>query len=115
MSVFVEGAENLYVRTVRMRVTDWDKFCSAFVWLMEQTRGTPGCVSIICYRSSKDPALVSIVEYWDSPTAIETAYEKAGELPWQMWERAGKPEYIEDLLWERSDIDVVALAGEEGS
>ena len=111
MSVFVDKAKNLYVRTVRMRVADWDRFRDAFLWLMEQTRGTEGCVSIICYRSCKDPALVSIVEYWESPAAIDAAYEKAGQLPWEMWARAGKPEYIDDVLWERSDIEeMVALA-----
>ena len=102
--MFTAEAQNLYFRTVRMRVTDWDRFRTAFEWLMEHMKETEGCASVLCYRSVKDPAAVCIVEYWTSPEAIAASYARAGDLPWQFMERAGNPEFLDDAVWQQSDI-----------
>src|SRR3954454_20540669 len=107
MSVFTADAGDLYFRTVRMRVTDWERFRTAFEWLMEYTTKAEGCASVICYRSTQDPQLVCIVEYWESPEAIEASYATVGDVPWQFMERAGNPEYLDDVLWQHSDIGEV--------
>ena len=104
MSVFTSEAQDLYFRTVRMRVTDWDRFRAAFEWLMEHTKESEGCASVLCYRSVQDPTIVCIVEYWTSPEAIEANYARVGDVPWQFMERAGNPEYLDDTLWQHSDI-----------
>ena len=109
MAVLSPEAHKLFFRTVRMRVPDWDKFQTAMQWLMDQSRDVKGGASVIYYRSVQDPSMVCIVEYWESPEAMAGAYELMGNIPWEFVERAGNPEYIEDLLWQPSETGELAI------
>jgi len=104
MAVFRPGAADLCFRTVRMRVSDWDRFRDAMRWLIEASKDVKGCGAVVVYRSDQDPSLVCIVEYWESPELLAAAYEQMGNAPWEMWERAGQPEQLEDVMWRASDL-----------